>query len=61
MKKQIATAKNFVRRNQTKILITTTVAATGAAVLFRIGLNDHDKFLKEHDLFEKFYTLSDEE
>jgi hypothetical protein len=54
-KEKIASAKEFVAANQTKILITTTVVATSAALLMKAGLNSHDEFLREHDLYETYY------
>lgn len=56
LNKQIATAKGFVKKNQTKILITTTVVATSAALLLKAGLNNHDEFLRDHDLYDEYYT-----
>lgn len=55
MKKQIASAKKFWADNQTKILTTTTVLAVLVAAGMRAGLNQHDEFLKEHDLFDEYY------
>lgn len=60
MLKSIDSAKNFVRRHQTKILITTTVISTTAAVLFRTSLTQHDNFLKDHDLYETYYAWDEE-
>jgi hypothetical protein len=56
MKQQIESAKNFVKRNQTKILITTTVVATSAAMLMKASLNAHDQFLKDNGLYDTYYT-----
>lgn len=55
MKAQLATVKGFVKKNQTKILITTTVVATSAALLMKASLNSHDEFLREQDLYETYY------
>lgn len=54
----VATVKNFVRKHERKILITTTVVSTTAAVLMRSGIAQHNEFLKEHGLFEQFYELT---
>lgn len=59
MKTRISRAKNFVVRNERKILVTALVTTTGAAVLFRGGLKQHDAFLRENGLYEKFYELVD--
>lgn len=59
MHKKFATPRNFIRRNQTKILIITTATATAAAVLFRLGSKQKDEFLKEHDLYDTFYAQED--
>lgn len=59
MKNRIVTAKNFVVRNERKILVTTAVVTTTAAVLMKTGIKQHNEFLREHDLFDKFYELAD--
>lgn len=59
MKNRIVTAKNFVVRNERKILVTTTVVATTAAVVMRTGIKQHNEFLRENGLFDKFYELVD--
>lgn len=46
-----------VRRHERKILIATTVTSTAAAVLMRTGIAQHNAFLKENGLYEKFYAL----
>jgi hypothetical protein len=58
-KKTLVSTKNFVRRHQTQILITTTVVATAIALGMKKGLNEHDEFLKEHDLYDEYYTPVD--
>jgi len=55
MKKQIASVKKFWADNKTKILATTTVLSVLVAVGMRAGLDQHDEFLKEHDLFDEYY------
>ena len=61
IKKKLASTKEAVVRNQTKILATATVLATGAALLFRLGSKEKDDFLKEHGLYEEFYAMTDED
>lgn len=56
----VRTFVNGVKKHERKILITTTVLSTGAAVLMRSGLAQHNAFLKEHGLYEQFYALTDE-
>lgn len=50
---------NFVERHKVAIAVTATSAAWYG--INRIALKQHDDFLKEHDLYEEFYTPSDEE
>lgn len=52
---QIPSAKNVWARNKNRIIITAAVVATTAAVIMKQGLNQHDAFLKEHDLYNEFY------
>lgn len=61
IKQKLASAKDAVARNKTKILATTTVVATGAVVLMKIGLTQHDNFLKEKGLYDEFYAMTDED
>lgn len=51
--------KNTWRKHERKVLITTTVLSTTAAVVFRTGIAQHNAFLKEHGLYEQFYNLSE--
>jgi hypothetical protein len=56
MNKPLASAKNFVRRNKT-VLITSAVGSVAIYVwATQTGLKQHDNFLKEHGLYEEFYT-----
>lgn len=61
MNEKLATVKNFVVRNQTKILVTVAAVATTATVIQQIGIKQHNDFLKEHDLYEEFYALDEDE
>ena len=54
----VAKLKNTWRKHERKVLITTTVVSTGAAIIFRTGLAQHNEFLKQHDLYEKFYDIA---
>jgi hypothetical protein len=49
-----APVKKFVRNHKTAITIVAT--ATAVHMIHRIGLNQHDDFLKEHGLYETFYN-----
>jgi hypothetical protein len=55
----VTTVKNFVVKHERKILVTLTVASTGAALVMRTGIKQHNEFLKEHGLFEQFYALAE--
>lgn len=59
MLEKINSAKNFVRRNQTKILVSALTVTTTTTVLMKAGLKQHDEFLKEHDLYDAYYTPED--
>ena len=55
MLETLVSVKNFVDRYKTRILITTTVVATFAAVAMKARVNEQDAFLKEHDLYDAYY------
>jgi hypothetical protein len=59
MKSKIAAAKNFVADHKMSIVTTIAVAATAVAVLEQIGLREHDKFLKKHNLFDEYYAFDE--
>jgi hypothetical protein len=59
-KNPVTSVKNFVVKHERKILVTTTVVSTTAAVLMRTGLAQHNAFLKEKGLYEEFYALTEE-
>lgn len=52
----VAAVKNFAKRNERRILITAVVVSTTAAVLMRKGIAQHNEFLREHGLYDQFYT-----
>lgn len=54
-KSPVTSVKEFVARNERRILATTTVVSLTAAVVMRSGIAQHNEFLKEHGLFEEFY------
>jgi hypothetical protein len=60
MKNTAVKAKNFVVAHKTQILVTALVVVTTTAVLMRTGIAQHNQFLKDHDLYEEFYALTDD-
>jgi len=60
MNKKIKTTKNWIVEHKTVLLVTALCVTTVVAVLERHGINQHNDFLKEHDLYEEFYTLSED-
>lgn len=61
MNEKLASVKQFVARNERKILVTTAVVTTTAAVVTRLGIKQHNDFLKENGLYEKFYEVDEDE
>jgi hypothetical protein len=61
IKEKLDSTKKFVQQHQTKILATTAAVTTTVAVLQRIGLKQHNDFLKEKGLHEEFYSQTDNE
>lgn len=55
----LTTVKKFVAKHERKILVTTTVVSTTAAVMMRTGIAQHNAFLKEHGLYEQFYNMNE--
>jgi len=51
--------KDFVEKH--KVAITVVATSTVWYGINRLALKQHDEFLKEHDLYDKFYTPSDDE
>lgn len=54
MNKPLASAKNFVVKHKVAIAVVTT--ASICLVINRMALSQHDEFLRENGLFDKFYT-----
>jgi hypothetical protein len=50
--------KSFVERH--KVAIAVAATSTVWYGINRLALRQHDEFLKEHDLYDKFYTPEDE-
>lgn len=56
---RIARVKNFVDRH--KVSITMVATSTAWIAINRVALKQHDEFLKEHGLYEEFYTPQDDD
>jgi hypothetical protein len=54
VKQTAVSTKNFVVRHKTAVAVATTVLVLQACN--RKALDQHDQFLKEHDLYNEFYT-----
>jgi hypothetical protein len=54
VKKTVVSTKNFVVRHKTAVAV--AVTATVLTVINRKALDQHDEFLKEHGLYNEFYT-----
>lgn len=54
LKKAVSSTKKFVVGHQTAIMLST--AAIVCLVLNKSALRDHDNFLKEHGLYDEFYS-----
>lgn len=59
IKNAAASTKKFVEDHKVAIAVTLTAAI--CLKLNRVALKDHDNFLEEHGLLEKFYTPTPEE
>lgn len=61
MRDKIASVRNFVKRHKTQLLTTGLLVTTSIAVAQHYGIKDMNEFLKEHDLFDTYYALDEEE
>lgn len=59
MNEKLASAKNFYDRHKSKIVITTLAVTTAGTVLMVRNQKAFNEFLKENDLFDKYYTPED--
>jgi hypothetical protein len=59
MNKKLASVKNAVVANKTRILVTATVIATAVAAIEVRAIKQHNDFLKEKGLYEEYYTVED--
>ena len=51
--------RNFIEKHKVAIAVVTTAAA--GVVVNRMVLKQHDEFLREHDLYDAYYTVTDDE
>jgi hypothetical protein len=58
--KPVASVKNFVVRNERKILITTTVTSTALSVVMFKNVSQLNEFLKQHDLLDQYYGIAED-
>lgn len=56
IKQKIVSVKNTIVANKKVILYSTAVGITTGIVLNKVALHSHDAFLKEHDLYDEYYT-----
>lgn len=59
IKNAVQTSKNFVATH--RVAIAFTAGASLGIVLNKLALSQHDEFLKEHGLYDEFYTPTDDE
>lgn len=46
--------EKFVQKHKVALAVGGTIIVMGA--IYRVALKQHDDFLKEHDLYEEYYT-----
>lgn len=56
MKTTLTKVKKHFVAHQTQYAWTAAGVATLVVIMLRLGLSEHDDFLKEKGLFEEFYT-----
>jgi hypothetical protein len=59
IKQKLVSAKNIVVSHKTEILGTTVAVLAAAVVTQRIGLKQHNDFLKENDLYDTYYSVEE--
>lgn len=57
VKKTAARSKKFVYDH--RVAVTMTLTALACLKLNKMALKSHDDFLREHDLFDKYYLPED--
>lgn len=61
LKKKLCSTKETVKRNQTRILTTALIATTTTAAIMIRAKRHSDAFLKEHDLYDTYYAMDENE
>lgn len=56
MKNKIASAKNFVKRNERRIMLGTIAVISTVTVLQQSGIKSLNEFLEEKDLYDEYYS-----
>lgn len=62
IKKAAASTKKFVHDHRVAIAVTiTTISTTAIALMWNhAALEEHDDFLKKHDLYDEFYLPTED-
>lgn len=61
MRDKINSARNFVSRHKTQMLTAGLLVTTSVALAQHAGIKELNQFLKDNDLFDKYYALEDDE
>ena len=59
VKQKLTSARTVVAANKTRILVATTVVTTTVAVIQQRAIQQHNKFLKEEGLYDKYYETDE--
>lgn len=57
VRKAVVSTGKFIENHRVAIAVTLTTVI--CLKLNKLALSDHEDFLREHDLYEKFYTPQD--
>jgi cell division protein FtsL len=60
IKQKLSSAKNYVVAHKTTILVCALVVTTTAVATQQVGINQHNDYLKEKNLYEDYYALDEE-
>lgn len=61
LKNRLSRTRNFVKTHKTQLLTTGLLITTSVAYLQHQGITSLNEFLKEHDLFDEYYALDEDE
>ena len=61
VKQKLTSVKDVVVANRTRVLSVALVVMTTGAVIQSRALKEHNKFLKENDLYDRYYELNEYE